>query len=34
MSRDDRFANGRTLSVLLDGTLFSPSSITTAILFA
>lgn len=34
MRRDKHFANGRTLSVLLDRTLLALSSVTTAILFA
>ncbi|WP_426441044.1 hypothetical protein [Bradyrhizobium genosp. P] len=34
MPRDNRFANGRTLSVLLDRTLVPLSAVTTAILFA
>ncbi|WP_156433560.1 hypothetical protein, partial [Bradyrhizobium retamae] len=34
MPRDNHFANGRTLSVLLDRTLLALSAITTAILFA
>lgn len=34
MPRDNHFANGRTLSVLLDRTLLAMSAVTTAILFA
>ncbi|MCC8944220.1 hypothetical protein H8A97_03660 [Bradyrhizobium sp. Arg62] len=34
MPRDNRFANGRTLSVLRDRTLLALSAVTTAILFA
>ncbi|OPY94407.1 hypothetical protein A5906_13890 [Bradyrhizobium sacchari] len=34
MLRDNHFANGRTLSVLLDGSLLALSAVTTVILFA
>ncbi|QOZ23944.1 hypothetical protein [Bradyrhizobium sp. CCBAU 51753] len=33
MSRDDRFANGRTLSILLDRILLALSAVTTTVLF-